>query len=52
MVDTQYETCELDIILTYFLKDLLPTLLETITQIVNILLTTDTFPLWLEDSYC
>ena len=37
--------CELDIIPTNLLQDKLPTVLETITQIVNILLMTGTFPI-------
>ena len=44
-------TCKLDIILTNLLKDILLTILETITQIVNMSLTTVTFPLRLEGSY-
>ena len=39
------KACELDTIPTNLLKDILPTVLETITQIVNMSLTTGTFPL-------
>ena len=39
------KTCELDAIQTYLIKDILPTVLKTITQIVNMSLTTCTFPL-------
>ena len=39
------KTCELDTIPTNLLKDILLTVLETITQIVNMSLTTGTFPL-------
>ena len=39
------KTCELDVILTNLIKDILPTVLNTITQIVNMSLTTGTFPL-------
>ena len=39
------KTCELDTIPTNLLKDILLTVLETITQIVNMSLTTSTFPL-------
>ena len=39
------KTCELDAILTYLIKDVLPAVLKTITQIVNMSLTTGTFPL-------
>ena len=38
------KTCELDAILTYLIKDILPAVLKTITQIVNMLLPTGTFP--------
>ena len=37
--------CELDDIPTYLTKDILPAVLKTITQIVNMSLTTSTFPL-------
>ena len=39
------KTCELDAIPTYLIKDILPAVLKTITQIVNMSLTTGTFPL-------
>ena len=39
------KTCELNAIPTYLIKDVLPAVLKTITQIVNMLLTTGTFPL-------
>ena len=39
------KTCELDAILMNLIKDILPTVLSTITQIVNMSLTTGTFPL-------
>ena len=39
------KTCELDPIPTYLIKDILPVVLKTITQIVNMSLTTGTFPL-------
>ena len=39
------KTCELDAIQKYLIKDILPAVLKTITQIVNMLLTTSTFPL-------
>ena len=39
------KTCELDAIPTYLIKDIVPAVLRTITQVVNISLTTDTFPL-------
>ena len=38
-------TCELDAIPTHLLNDILPAVLKTITKIVNMLPTTDTFPL-------
>ena len=37
--------CELDAIPTYLIKDILPAVLKTITQIVNMSLATSTFPL-------
>ena len=39
------KTCELDAIPTYLIKDILPAVLKTITQIVNMSFTTGTFPL-------
>ena len=39
------KTCELDELPTYLIKDILPAVLKTITQIVNMLLTTSTLPL-------
>ena len=39
------KTCELDAIPTYLIKDILPAVLKTITQIVNMSLTTGTLPL-------
>ena len=39
------KTCELDAIPTYLIKDILPAVLKTITQIVNMSLTISTFPL-------
>ena len=39
------KTCEIDAIPTYLIKDILPAVLKTITQIVNMSLTTGTFPL-------
>ena len=39
------KTCELDAIPTCLIKDILPAVLKTITQIVNMSLTTGTFPL-------
>ena len=39
------KTCELDAIPTYLIKNILPAVLKTITQIVNMSLTTSTFPL-------
>ena len=39
------KTCELDAIPTYLINDILPAVLKTITQIVNMSLTTGTFPL-------
>ena len=40
------KTCELDTIPTNVLKDIHPTVLKTITQIVNMSLTTGTLPLY------
>ena len=39
------KTCELDAIPTYLIKDILPAVLKTITQIVNMSFTTGTFPI-------
>ena len=39
------KTCELDAIPTHLIKNILPAALKTITKIVNMLLTTGTFPL-------
>ena len=39
------KTCELDAIPTYLFRDILLAVLKTITQIVNISLTTGIFPL-------
>ena len=39
------KTCELDAIPKYLIKDILPAVLKSITQIVNMSLTTGTFPL-------
>ena len=39
------KTCELDAIVTNLIRDILLAVLKTVTQIVNILLTTWTFPL-------
>ena len=39
------KTCKLDAIPTYLIKDILLAVLKTITQIVNMSLTTGTFPL-------
>ena len=39
------KTCELDSIPTYLIKDILPAVLKTIAQIVNMSLTTSNFPL-------
>ena len=41
----EQQTCELDAIPTYLVKDILPAVLKTIIQIVNMSLTTGTFPL-------
>ena len=40
------KTCELDVIPTNLIKDILPAVLKTIIQIVNMSLTTGTFPLY------
>ena len=45
MLSMKNKICELDTIPTNLLKNTLPTVLETITQIVNMSLTTGTFPL-------
>ena len=45
ILNMKNKTCELDIIPTNLLKDILPAVLETITQIVNKSLTTGIFQL-------
>ena len=45
LLSKKNQTCELDTIPRNLLKDIIPTVLETITQIVNILLKTGTLPL-------
>ena len=45
ILNMENETCELDAILTNLIKDILPAVLKTITQIVNMSLTTRAFPL-------